>query len=124
MAQNYYEQKGLKAGDKCPTCQTVLATSKTGNLYCPGKYEGKHETEQSGGKSGGSNWKPDPFKNRGVSMRYAVDLVLGGKVELKDLNKTADKIIAWVEKSEPVKQGPPASTDNPDGAFENDDIPF
>ena len=46
----------------------------------------------------GGGFKSEPFEHKcaGYAMAYAKDLVVGEKVEIKDLLPTADKIYNWL----------------------------
>ena len=88
-----------------------------------GQYGLKIKLKQSGFQGG--------FKQRGgnesFALSYAKDLVVGGKVDIKNILPTADKLYAWLEakRGAPVAPTPDkAKTTTTVSGTEIDDPPF
>lgn len=55
---------------------------------------------KSGGKGGGSPRGPEPFKVSSMSIAYAKDLVVAGKIEVKETTAYAQKFYDWIKERE------------------------
>jgi len=80
---------------------------------------------------GGKSWpRENPLEKRaGVAMSYAVQLVVGGKIEVKSLMGTADKILDWMTAKVGVEVQPQSSPPHPfepppAKVEEEDNVPF
>ncbi len=66
----------------------------------PAQYQGKRPPRPSGGTQGGggksSGGNVDPAKNRGVSLSYAKDLAVAGKIDIKDIPMYAKAFTEYV----------------------------
>jgi hypothetical protein len=71
-----------------------IGTPLSAVTVTPGTYGNKLKYNKPNGFAGGG--KPRAG-NESFAMSYAKDLVVAGKVELKDLSTYADKIYQWLE---------------------------
>lgn len=82
-----------------PVSDLTIESTQYGNRI-------KLKKANSGGTWGGSKRSG----NESFALSYAKDLVVGGKVELKDILSTAEKLYAWLERK---KQDQPAPVATP-----------
>lgn len=108
-----------------PISDLIIEPSQWGNKI-------KLKKASGGGFSGGG------FKARSGSesfaLAYSKDLVVAGKVELKDILKTADKFYGWLESKKPAtttvaaspapRPAQPQASPAPGAAGATDDLPF
>lgn len=80
----------------------------------------KFKASQGGFSGGGARQRAG---NESFALSYAKDLVVGGKVDIKNILSTADKLYGWLESKKAVTAAPsvpPAPVAN----TSNDDLPF
>ena len=86
-----------------------------------GQYGLKFKLKNAGGFGGG-------FKQRGgnesFALSYAKDLVVAGKVDLKNILPTADKFYAWLEGKKAPSIAPPAAPSVAPSKEADNDLPF
>lgn len=98
----------------------------------PNPPYGNKITWNKPGNSGGGYGGKQRSGNESFALSYAKDVVIGGKVDVKNLFALADKMYEWLEKKKGVTPTAPvvlASTlpNKPSGISEhstNDDLPF
>jgi hypothetical protein len=66
-----------------------------------------------GQQYGGGGFKKERSGSESFALSYSKDLVVAGKVDLKDILKTADKFYEWLEGKKPAK---PAAAPAPQAA--------
>jgi hypothetical protein len=97
-----------------------------------GNYAPKIKWNKATGGGGGFQAK-QRAGNESFAMSYAKDILVGGKIELKHLFQTADKIYEWLEskKANPVPVASKPKTDpvqpqttQSKSPLVNDDLPF
>lgn len=82
--------KGNSFGAEIP-----VGTAKTELTITPKEgYPDDVKMKKANGFAGGGGKKAN---NAAFAMAYAKDLVIAGKIELKDLSGYADKIYSWIE---------------------------
>ena len=82
--------KGNSFGTEIP-----VGTAKTDLQITP--KEGYPDDVKLPKKNGFGGGMPRKANNAAFAMAYAKDLVVAGKVEMKDLLPSADKIYQWIE---------------------------
>ena len=91
-----------------------------------GQYGLKIKLKQSG--FGGGFQGKGRGGNESFALSYSKDLVVAGKVDIKNILPTADKLYAWLEgkKANPVASTPPdkAKTSTTVSGTDIDDLPF
>ena len=63
--------------------------------------------KKSGGSWSGGGGKRDRGGNESFALAYAKDLVVGGKVDLKNILPLADKFYVWLESKKPLAPAAP-----------------
>ncbi len=109
--------------------QIAVGTSVNDLLLEQSNYGLKIKKKQPAFTPGGFQGKRSG--NESFALSYAKDLVVGGKVELKDILSTADKLYQWLEKKKtgndlpvanPVQQKPKPI--EPDRSQDDSNLPF